>query len=237
MLISRFARPAGDHIRQILQLIEHGPMRRRDWVEGGPVVFEGAAYPPEPVTAPFTGEQVLGYRVVLEERGVPREGESFSSRDVFLDATEINPFSVGTSGGPVLVYPERSILAGPSMQVEDEHVYDLLTPPLLELIGRAGLNGTMASARRLWLTLCTVPLDKEVLMVGAAGRGDRMMPGTGGYRTPPSLESAIRDLPEVGLFISGYHRADLPAFLRTKEGKVLMPRHGKTPKEGDVPYF
>ena len=223
MRFVRFQPPPGEVSQEVVQLLGHGPMRRADWVDDGPVVFEGRAISPAPVAAPTSRFPLLGYRLIIEERSPEGEGGYVGGKRLLVDITELAERKIQGQETRVRLTTEVPLIVGPFSMYRNEQIYDVLDTPLLELMNTAGLTTALAVARHLWLYLCVVALDAPLVVLGRARDATPPLADDGPYRSVPEETPVLDDLPGVGLVLSPMDRISLASFIPSPAGQVLLP--------------
>jgi hypothetical protein len=213
------------------RLLAGGPLRPLHAVRAGRVYVQGRVSAATQLTAPLSGEHVIGYRVLVERR----DGQSEWTR--LVDHTEVTDFEMHEETGAALVCGEDAVLliteeAGAlpllEAQLHDKQRRSQL-PRLVVALLQAHCHYTPAeheAARMRWSEFQLVE-GGQVYVVGEAtvtlARDGRLSHGGAAYRATPT-RTQIKGSARRPLLICDRSRESLASLLATVGAERYLPR-------------
>jgi hypothetical protein len=211
------------------RLLAGGPLRPLHAVRAGRVYVQGRASSATLLTAPLSGDQVIGYRVLVERR----DGQEWIR---LMDHTEVTDFELHEETGAALVCGEDAVL----LITEEAGALPLLEgqlhgkgrsqlPQLLVALLQAHCHYTPAeheAARMRWSEFQLVE-GGQVYVVGEAAvtlaRDGRLSHGGAAYRATPT-RTQIKGSAKRPLLICDRSRESLASLLTTVGAERYLPK-------------
>jgi hypothetical protein len=211
------------------RLLAGGPLRPLHAVRAGRVYVQGRASSATQLNAPLSGDQVIGYRVLVERR----DGQSEWTR--LVDHSEVTDFELHEETGAALVCGEGAVL----LITQEAEELPLLEgqlrkgrsrlPDLVVALLQAHCHYTPAEheAERMRWSEFQLTEGGQVYVVGEAtitlARDGRLSHGGAAYRATPT-RTQIKGSAKRPLLICDRNRESLSSLLATVGAERYLPR-------------
>jgi hypothetical protein len=198
----------------------------------GVVQIEGRTRAVNLVREPRQGQEVLGYRLLVDEQQPLGDWGMFTPRiwRLVFDVSEVSDFVLEDDTGSVRVDASGALpLVGYTLH-QGPRAYDLLSQQLIDFWERHGLTTTaLAKADKLRVLECLLQPETHLFVFGYARASDRSVPGSGTYRDAPQPELVVGPFPSRGAIVADRRRTELLKYITDKRGRLLLPRASYVP--------